>query len=911
MANGDAIAYNIAVFISTLFLLEFGADKFVDHTAIVARRTGIPDTVIALLTAGAEWEELVVVVASLAQGRPSLAVGNIIGSTGSHVEFDRSSRIYSLCLLVITTFVVPIIYFSQRIIWLVGGSVLIALFAVYLVSIGWAISRGSLTAPEDSDGDSSDNESDTSLIESAPSVRSPLLPSREEHEPEARNERDQRGDGTSEAGAFTNVSSRRRRRGLGYHIGLLVLGFLAICLSGYVLSHAAINVTDAIGISDVLFGIVILAIATTLPEKFVAVLSGNRGHVGILVANTVGSNVFLLSLCLGIVMVDTSGNFDGGYINVPELCVLWGSTLALTITVSSLPLPLNLALSSPKMSDPLSVAASIAGLISITVEAVKFLSPYVSAAKETPQVAAHVYSEVQSTQVILMGLQSLTKNLGSVKIQHAALIGVNQVVAILTDGVLLYSELHKELQSLRAKDGVDKIPLRGRLQWSFKSSMTLVLMILQSDSGQTAKEHQEQLSNNVKVLLDSNEALSRRLMNVEDALDDQTIISRRMSILSLSASPSQNTSQQSTAESPATSISTETSLSISKFDFEDDLESSRVYRRAVRETMDFSFRSSIARSHNWSVFSGLSLGDISIMSVIALPVHQGDISNFEHYDFGEEASVTPETPETMTDQPLLMQCLELKLKLLTKPGMQKYFDKTPFLVDDFFYIWAVLQEAMPLVILARALEPTLDLDIDSDEELTEKSRKELVLWFAQFCHDTLEIKTSDLITVQDLMGNNPYGFLRTISLLLNITQSLPVTGSLTNDWSLAKARVNAQPPELRSLLTKQRQLVRDLDELLQMNDQFEVYMKPTFEKFRQPANVQILFLIHLEANLLRPPVEHKCLDILPTSSGRISALFSFSEYFKNQPISTEAQREDISIAQSCISKIVTKLQVEI
>ncbi|EXM14382.1 Sodium/calcium exchanger membrane region [Fusarium oxysporum f. sp. vasinfectum] len=350
MVNGDAIAYNVAVFISTLFLLEFGADKFVDHTAIVARRTGIPDTVIALLTAGAEWEELVVVVASLAQGRPSLAVGNIVGSAisnilgafslgllirppGSHVEFDRSSRIYSLCLLVITTFVVPIVYFSQRIIWLVCGSVLIALFVIYLISIGWAISRGSLTAPEGSDDDSSDDESDTLSIESTPSVRSPLLPSHEDREPEDRNERGQRVDGSPQVAGVANVSSRRRRRSLGYHAGFLVLGFLAICLSGYVLSHAAMNVTDAIGISDVLFGIVILAIATTLPEKFVAVLSGNRGHVGILVANTVGSNVFLLSLCLGIVMVDTSGKFDGGNINVPELCVLWGSTLALTITV--------------------------------------------------------------------------------------------------------------------------------------------------------------------------------------------------------------------------------------------------------------------------------------------------------------------------------------------------------------------------------------------------------------------------------------------------------------------------------------------------------------------------------------------------------------------------------------------------
>ncbi|RKK92536.1 hypothetical protein BFJ71_g10145 [Fusarium oxysporum] len=293
---------------------------------------------------------LVVVVASLAQGRPSLAVGNIIGSaisnilgafslgllfrpTGSHIEFDRSSRIYSLCLLVITTFVVPIIYFSQRIIWLVCGSVLIALFAIYLISIGWAISRGSLTDPEDSDDDSSDDESDTLSIESTPSVRSPLLPSHEQREPEDRNELDQRVGGSPEVTGVTNVSSHRRRQSLGYHVGLLVLGFLAVCLAGYVLSHAAINVTDAIGISDVLFGIVILAIATTLPEKFVAVLSGNRGHVGILVANTVGSNVFLLLLCLGIVMVDTSGNINEGNVKIPELCILWSSTLALTISV--------------------------------------------------------------------------------------------------------------------------------------------------------------------------------------------------------------------------------------------------------------------------------------------------------------------------------------------------------------------------------------------------------------------------------------------------------------------------------------------------------------------------------------------------------------------------------------------------
>lgn len=58
MADANTVAYNIAVFIITLVVLEFGADKFIDHTAIVARRTGISETLVGLLTAGGEWEEV-------------------------------------------------------------------------------------------------------------------------------------------------------------------------------------------------------------------------------------------------------------------------------------------------------------------------------------------------------------------------------------------------------------------------------------------------------------------------------------------------------------------------------------------------------------------------------------------------------------------------------------------------------------------------------------------------------------------------------------------------------------------------------------------------------------------------------------------------------------------------------------
>lgn len=54
----DTLCFNAATFIAGVFVLDYGADKFLDHTVIVGRRLGISPTLIALLTAGAEYEEV-------------------------------------------------------------------------------------------------------------------------------------------------------------------------------------------------------------------------------------------------------------------------------------------------------------------------------------------------------------------------------------------------------------------------------------------------------------------------------------------------------------------------------------------------------------------------------------------------------------------------------------------------------------------------------------------------------------------------------------------------------------------------------------------------------------------------------------------------------------------------------------
>lgn len=58
MVDMDTVCFNIAAFISGLVILERAADKFLDHTAKLAGRLRVPPALVALLTAGAEWEEV-------------------------------------------------------------------------------------------------------------------------------------------------------------------------------------------------------------------------------------------------------------------------------------------------------------------------------------------------------------------------------------------------------------------------------------------------------------------------------------------------------------------------------------------------------------------------------------------------------------------------------------------------------------------------------------------------------------------------------------------------------------------------------------------------------------------------------------------------------------------------------------
>lgn len=205
---------------------------------------------------------------------------------GGRMVFDRSAKLYAAILFLITT-VFTLVSLTTGL-GRVAGALFIVAFAVYLVSIGYGIYKGVLDAPERLDSDSdSDSDSDDegvthgndSEAQRLPAETSPLLPN------------------------GVNGARSVHKHTLLYHSIQLILGFIALSLSGYVLSNTAASLADEFNLSNTVLGVTVLSFATTLPEKFVAVIGGARGHGGIVAASTAGSNIFLLTLCLGVTLV--------------------------------------------------------------------------------------------------------------------------------------------------------------------------------------------------------------------------------------------------------------------------------------------------------------------------------------------------------------------------------------------------------------------------------------------------------------------------------------------------------------------------------------------------------------------------------------------------------------------------------
>lgn len=137
----------------------------------------------------------------------------------------------------------------------------------------------------------------------------------------------------------------------------------------------------------------------------------------------------------------------------------------------------------------LEVSAAIIGILAAAGKVAETLGPVVSAFVDAPKHANTILIEVRYSRTILLGLQTLFDELSAVPQRRKQLIQIDQLVAALTDGVLLFSELESLVDKLG--DPIDA--LLSRAKWArkdhelesivarllgFKTSVALMLGIL-------------------------------------------------------------------------------------------------------------------------------------------------------------------------------------------------------------------------------------------------------------------------------------------------------------------------------------------------------------------------------------------------------------------------------------------------
>jgi cation:H+ antiporter len=245
-----------------LVLLEWGADAFTDGIAALGKRTGVPETVLGLLTAGIEWEELAVVVLAVLAGKTGIAVGDVIGANIANITGSFSlgllaapvrptllDRRLGLGLLAVTALVsVPLA--TGTVVRPVGGALLLGFIAYLIVLVALVVrSRVAVFVPE---GDEDDDGEDDDAI---PLVR---------------------------------VVVRT------------LLGLAAIVIGAEALVVGGVRLASFFGVPDVLIGLTVVAFGTTLPDKVISIIGARRGQSGVVIANTIGSNVCNLLGALGL-----------------------------------------------------------------------------------------------------------------------------------------------------------------------------------------------------------------------------------------------------------------------------------------------------------------------------------------------------------------------------------------------------------------------------------------------------------------------------------------------------------------------------------------------------------------------------------------------------------------------------------
>jgi len=245
-----------------LVVLIWSANRFIEGAASVARHYGMPSLLIGMVIVGfgTSAPEMVVSILASYQGNPSIALGNAYGSNIVNIGL----------ILGLTALISPIAFHSRVLqkelplltvitalaafqLWdgTVSSLDAAVLLLVFVGVMGWSIWQGMQKKP------------DTFGIKVEKELKEHPIPLRR---------------------AFF----------------WLVLGLLILVASSRVLVWGAVEIAQALGISDLLIGLTIVAIGTSLPELASSLIAARKGEHDIALGNVLGSNLFNSLAVVGI-----------------------------------------------------------------------------------------------------------------------------------------------------------------------------------------------------------------------------------------------------------------------------------------------------------------------------------------------------------------------------------------------------------------------------------------------------------------------------------------------------------------------------------------------------------------------------------------------------------------------------------
>lgn len=253
---------NILLVIAGLALLTWGADRFVHGAASAARNMGVAPlliglTVVAFATSA---PEILVSIVAATQNQPGLAVGNAIGSNIVNIglvlgltALIRPIKLESATLrrempALLAVSLLTVSLFLDSYLSHIDGIVMLTGLVIVMV---WLARLGISSAAND-----------------------PI-------------KRD------FEAEIPSDVS-------MTMAIVWLVIGLGTLLVGADLLVDGAIGVATLLGVSEVVIGILVVALGTSLPELAVSLASALKGEYGLAIGNIVGSNIFNLLAVIGI-----------------------------------------------------------------------------------------------------------------------------------------------------------------------------------------------------------------------------------------------------------------------------------------------------------------------------------------------------------------------------------------------------------------------------------------------------------------------------------------------------------------------------------------------------------------------------------------------------------------------------------